>query len=109
MEGCHDLLQKMVEHLEMTALMPPYLIKANSNEEQGGKDPGGITGFVCIAESHISIHTFVLRKFVSMDVYSCKPFDYDKAVAVVKDHFNPEEIEIHTLDRGTKYPARNIA
>jgi len=36
------------------------------------KDPGGWSGFVIIAESHISIHTFPARRFVSIDVYTCK-------------------------------------
>ena len=32
----------------------------------------GVTGIVVIAESHISIHTFPARGFLSADVYSCK-------------------------------------
>lgn len=34
------------------------------------------TGFVVIAESHISIHTYPEKESITIDVYSCKDFDY---------------------------------
>ncbi|MCA9380639.1 S-adenosylmethionine decarboxylase, partial [Candidatus Dojkabacteria bacterium] len=79
LEECHNSLREAVEILDMKALIPPYTFKAASNEEQGGKDPGGITGFIVIAESHISIHTFAKRGFASIDVYSCKEFNTENA------------------------------
>ncbi len=36
------------------------------------KDPGGISGFVMIAESHFSLHTFPARRFVTLDIYTCQ-------------------------------------
>ena len=35
----------------------------------------GVSGFVIIAESHISVHTFPDRAYVNVDVFSCKEFD----------------------------------
>jgi S-adenosylmethionine decarboxylase len=108
MEECYSLLENLVKELEMTNLIAPYLVRSNGNEDRGGKDPGGVTGYVIIAESHISVHTFTRRKFASMDLYSCKPFDYDKALAYVKKHFGTEDVEVHRLDRGTRYPTENL-
>ncbi len=105
---CYDALIQVVKLLDMKALISPYLVKAESNEDDGGKDPGGITGYVIIAESHVSIHTFPKRGFVSIDAYSCKVFDYDIAKNFFKKTFEPEDIEEHRLDRGTKYPQENI-
>ena len=55
-------------------------------------DPGatieGISAFVMIAESHISIHTFPEKDYVFMDVFSCKSFDAEKAAKKVKRIIN---------------------
>lgn len=105
---CTEVLNRLPVILEMHKLIEPVMIEAVSNEDHGGKDPGGFTGFVIIAESHISIHTFPRRGFVSMDIYSCKVFDYKKAEEYLTKSFKPQDKEIHTLDRGSKYPTQNI-
>ena len=77
--------------------------------EDEGKDPGGWSGFVVIAESHISIHTFPARGFVSADVYTCKnDLDVDFILNYFKASFELKNIEHHLIKRGTKYPMTNI-
>jgi S-adenosylmethionine decarboxylase len=34
-------------------------------------DPGGITGVVLLAESHLTVHTFPESGFASLNLYSC--------------------------------------
>jgi S-adenosylmethionine/arginine decarboxylase-like enzyme len=48
------------ELLGMNILTKPSVVTV---PESGVKDPGGWSGFVIIAESHISIHTFPKRGF----------------------------------------------
>mgnify|MGYP001310869881 CR=1 FL=1 len=57
-----------------------------------------------IAESHISIHTFPEKNFVSFDIFSCKPFDSEFAAANLKRLFGMEKVECTVLDRGTELP-----
>ncbi len=42
-----------------------------------GRKPedNGLSGFVLIAESHISVHTFPRRQYINIDVFSCMEFD----------------------------------
>lgn len=108
LEICHEALKEIVTVLNMNALIPPYVFTANSNENSGGKDPGGITGFIIIAESHISLHTFAKRGFVSIDVYSCKEFDLEAAESFFTKKFTPLEVEKHFINRGLNYPDTNI-
>ena len=63
----------------------------------------GISGFVLIAESHISIHTFPDRQYVNIDIFSCKDFDAESSLEVVKDTFGLPEVKVWTLDRGIDY------
>ena len=73
------------------------------------KDPGGVSGFVMIAESHISIHTFPLRGFVSADVYTCQnSLDTDRICQYFAEAFALQDLEINVVRRGTRYPQRNI-
>ena len=72
------------------------------------KDPGGFSGFVMIIESHISIHTFPARGFVSADVYTCQNgLDTDLIAAYLKEAFDLQDIEQNFIIRGTKYPSTN--
>lgn len=105
---CYTILDELPTLLGMIKLTPPYVMEAESNVTRGGKDPGGITGFVVIAESHISLHSFTYRGFISLDIYSCKKFDYKQAQDFLVKKLKPKDIEIHTINRGLKYPANNI-
>lgn len=108
MRNCYNALEGLVDVLGMKPLIPPLIIAADGNQDHGGKDPGGYSGFIIIAESHISLHTFVKRGFVSIDVYSCKIFDKNKAIEYFKEAFSPKDIEMNFVNRGTRYPAENI-
>jgi len=79
-------------------------------EEGSHKDPGGWSGFVVIAESHISIHTFPKRCFVSADVYTCneKGLNQELVIAYFKNAFDLTDVEINAIKRGTRYPSCNM-
>ncbi len=105
MELCFKALDNLPEILGMHKLTVPYVVAAPPNDK---KDPGGFSGFVIIAESHISLHTFTKRGFVSLDCYSCKEFDTDKVVDYFKNVFKSDDVEVNIVKRGTRYPADNI-
>lgn len=105
MKISYEFLDKLPEKIGMKKLTIPYVIHADANDK---KDPGGWTGFVIIAESHISVHTFPKRGFVTIDVYSCKGFDTKKTLDHIQKVFQPKEIDSITALRGKKYPAKNI-
>ena len=85
----------------MKKIIPPYVVIAPPATE---KDQGGISGFVMIAESHISIHTFPEKGFVSIDVYTCKnEIDTEMVNAYFKKAFELESLEVNTVIRGTKF------
>lgn len=92
--------------LKMKKLADPTVFFAPGN---GGKDPGGWSGVVIIAESHVSIHTFPARGFVSIDVYTCKNgMDVKYIQKYFKEKFKLTDIEENFIKRGTRYPEGNI-
>lgn len=100
------VLIELCDLLHMRPLTKPIVISAPDNHM---KDPGGWSGFVIIAESHISIHTFPKRRFISADVYTCKNgIDEDFVVNFFKTKFELDSVEKHFIKRGVKYPAHNL-
>lgn len=99
-------LDELPELLSMNKLAEPVVYFAEGN---GEKDPGGWSGFVVIAESHISIHTFPGRGFLSADAYTCKNgIDTDFIVNYFKEKFEVGKFETNLIKRGTMYPVCDI-
>lgn len=70
-----------------------------------GKTPEdwGLSGFVLIAESHISVHTFPDRRYVNIDIFSCKEFDAASSLKDVEEAFSLPEVRVWTLERGVEH------
>lgn len=101
----YNILDTLPEKIGMRKLMKPYVLFAEANNK---RDPGGWSGFVMIQESHISLHTFVKRRFITADVYSCKKFDVKVAIKYFKEVFRTKDIEYSVEKRGKRYPKKNI-
>ena len=54
-------------------------------------------------ESHISIHTFPFRQYVNIDMFSCRPFDEQLALAEAKELFGLERVQSWLLERGLEW------
>ena len=101
----YNILDTLPEKIGMRKLMKRYVLFAEANHK---RDPGGWSGFVMIQESHISLHTFIKRRFITADVYSCKKFDAKVAIKYFKEIFRTKDIEYNIEKRGKKYPDSNI-
>jgi S-adenosylmethionine decarboxylase len=100
------VLSDLPERLGMHKLAEPLLVELGHHSD---KDPGGVSGFVIIAESHISLHTFPLRGFVSADVYTCQnSLDTEQICQYFAEAFDLQDLEINLVRRGTRYPQHNI-
>lgn len=104
LEGIYAFLDEAPARIGMTKIMPPYVFKYH------GKVPEdwGLSGFVLIAESHISLHTFPDRGYLSLDIFSCKPFDTCQAGDLVIKQFRVTRHEAQVLNRGLEFP-RNLS
>ncbi len=62
-----------------------------------------LSGFVMIAESHITFHTIPARRFVTMDLYTCRVgTDVDAVVARLTAAFCLRDVEVHVQRRGLR-------
>lgn len=99
------LLRDLPAEMKMHPICDPQLAEVGP---MNAKDPGGLSGFVMIAESHISFHTFPVRGFVTMDLYTCQcGLDRDWAVTRLKSAFGLIDADVFIQERGMRYPAEN--
>ena len=92
-------LQCVPNNIGMTAISEPKV------HRYSGSNPldWGLSGFVLIAESHISVHTFPDRNLINIDVFSCKKFDVDKVIEYAIRLFSIDIVTTNILERGLEY------
>ena len=96
-----SILYDLPTKLGMKLLSEPVVYFAEPNHI---KDPGGWSGVVVIAESHLSIHTFPEKGFVTADVYTCKNgMDNEYIIKYLTDAFELKDTEINFVKRGLRY------
>jgi S-adenosylmethionine decarboxylase len=101
-----SLLEDLPKLIGMHSIAEPQLVEVG---ELNPKDPGGLSGFVMIAESHISFHTFPARGFITMDLYTCQSgIDRDWVIDLLKNSFALKDADVFVQERGMRYPVENL-
>lgn len=62
--------------------------------------PHGVTGFLLLAESHISVHTWVDEGFAAFDIFTCGNMDTNKALEVIREGLRPRDASVRRFVRG---------
>jgi len=70
-------------------------------------EPQGITIIFLLSESHLSLHTWPEDGNISIDLFSCKDFQYDieidncniNILSIIKSDINPEKLNIKSIER----------
>jgi len=62
----------------------------------------GLSGFVVIAQSHISLHAWPEYGEVDIDICSCKEFSQEEAIAFARKMFQTDDVETHFVVRGNR-------
>lgn len=98
----YNLLKNMPEKIGMTRISEPQLMRY---KDRWAKTPG-ITGFVILAESHVSLHTFPDDDFVFLDIFSCRNFDYKSTKEYLISFFESKSPQARVVKRGKEFMKR---
>ena len=96
----YQFLDSYPGEIDMKKIMPPYVFKYYGVKPEDW----GVSGVVLIAESHISIHTFPEKNYLSVDIFSCREFNIEQAASYIKELFELDKMELNLLDRGLEFP-----
>lgn len=102
----YRILDELPNIIGMRKISEPQVYRVPPNKHTF--DKGGVTGFVIIAESHISIHTFIEQAYASIDIFSCKNFNLEKAIKYIADQFKPTNIEKQLIIRGKNFQRKIV-
>jgi S-adenosylmethionine decarboxylase len=98
---CYDLLDRLVtEELGVAKQAPPFIFRSPEAEFP---DKAGISGWVPLIESGVSIHTLRAKRFVSLDVYTCGALDVARILEFLCAQLGTTRYEHHYLVRGVEY------
>ena len=100
-DNCFNFLNDLPTIIGMTKITQPYVFPYEGLK----KEDKGITGYVIIAESHISIHTFPIKKYVFIDIFSCKPFNTNQAIDIAINMFESKDPDYNIIKRGKSFPS----
>jgi S-adenosylmethionine decarboxylase len=62
--------------------------------------PVGVTGFLLLQESHISLHTWVEERYLALDVFPCGSMDSEKVVVTLVERLQPRKVNVIEARRG---------
>lgn len=62
--------------------------------------PGGITGMLLLAESHLACHTFPERGFAAFDLYCCRPSQEWPWAERLAEAIGAAEVRVRSVPRG---------
>ena len=90
------ILDQYPTDMGMTKIAPPTVVRYKGTNPEDW----GVSGYVMIAESHISMHTFPERRLIWADIFSCKDFDHAPIVEDLKQRFRFREMQVSIIERG---------
>jgi S-adenosylmethionine decarboxylase len=91
-EEITEILLGLPSEIDMKILAGPIVVR-------GAEENPGWTGFVIIDKSHIAIHTFDEGNRVSMDVFSCQPFEGERVLRYIKERIRLNMYNTQIVER----------
>lgn len=92
------VLEEYPARVDMETVSPVHLYQIETSNPLDA----GLSGFVVIAQSHISLHAWPEYGEVDIDICSCKEFSQEDAISFAKEMFQTNDVEAHFVVRGTR-------
>src|SRR5256714_7401728 len=92
------VLDELPTRVDMEKVSPVHLYDIETSNPLDA----GMSGFVVIAQSHISMHAWPEYGEVDIDICSCKEFSQEDAINFVKEIFKTDDVESHFVVRGNR-------
>src|SRR5438552_13941113 len=92
------VLEEYPARVEMEKVSPVHLYQIETSNPLDA----GMSGFVVIAQSHISMHAWPEYGEVDIDICSCKEFSQEDAINYLTEIFQSHDVESHFVIRATR-------
>ncbi|MDB4938017.1 MAG: S-adenosylmethionine decarboxylase-like protein [Labilithrix sp.] len=101
------MLVDLIDVLGMRILDKAHMYEVETEISKLGVEPfedeGGVTGVCVLSTSHCSIHTWPLRPFFVMDVYSCRDFDGGAVEKLLAERLGAYDLQVTDVSAALEY------
>ena len=101
------MLRDLIDVLGMRLLDKAHMYEVETEIEKLGavpfEDEGGVTGVCVLSTSHCSIHTWPLRPFFVMDVYSCRDFSTEAVETFLSERLGAYDLQVTDVSASLEY------
>lgn len=98
--------QRLIKRLEAEGTTSPIIEEFKQHIKHRDEEQGGVSAITVWLESHASLHSWPLDKYISIDLFSCRNFDCETIIAFTKDFMKLDTLHITEVDRMMKAPAK---
>ena len=96
---------RLIKELEKEGTTSPYIEEFKQHIKHRDNNQGGVSAITVWLESHASLHSWPLDKYISIDLFSCKVFEYDEILKFTMDFMKLEKAHVIVVDRNMDKPA----
>lgn len=97
--------QRLIQRLDEEGTTSPLIEEFKQHIKHRDEDQGGVSAITVWLESHASLHSWPLDKYISLDLFSCKTFDYAPVLEFTKEYMKLTELHCTVIDRKMNGPA----
>ena len=98
--------QRLIKNLEQEGTTSPIIEEFKEHIRNRDTNQGGVSAITVWLESHASLHSWPTDNYISIDLYSCKEFEYEHILEFTKDFMKLAEMNILIVDRKMNAPAK---
>jgi S-adenosylmethionine/arginine decarboxylase-like enzyme len=111
-KNIEGMLRELIDILGMRILGTPHMYEVETEIAKLGVEPfedeGGVTGVCVLSTSHCTIHTWPLRPFFVMDVYSCRDFDPAKVEQHLAKSLGAYDVQVTDVSFALEYEVAKV-
>lgn len=97
------MFEELVEAMGMQIIVAPFFKEVEIEPAllTGDRfhDEGGISGLCMVNTSHLAVHCWPLRNAFMFDASSCKRFDAEVAVGIIRRYLKVDRLRVHRIIR----------
>ena len=98
--------QRLIKRLEEEGTTSPIIEEFKQHIKHRDNNQGGVSAITVWLESHASLHSWPLDKYISIDLFSCKMFEHEPIIDFTMDFMKLAEANIIVVDRMMDGPAK---
>jgi len=98
--------QRLIENLEKEGTTSPIIEEFKEHIKHRDNDQGGVSAITVWLESHASLHSWPMDKYISIDLFSCKMFETQPVIDFTTTYMGIKIAHTVIIDRMMDGPAK---